>query len=75
MATIYVRNGNNELVPVGSGSGSGVNFTVDETLKLTDDGVLSVNTTDVLESDNTLPITSAGVHATVGNIEILLKTI
>ena len=39
------------------------------------DGVLSVNTTDQMEQDNTLPITSAGVYATVGNIEVLLKTI
>jgi hypothetical protein len=57
-----------------NGSG-GVNFTVDKTLTLSDDGVLSVNTTDAMESDNTLPITSAGVSAAVGNIEILLKTI
>ena len=49
-------------------------FTTDETLIL-QDGVLSVNTTNEVEQDNTLPITSAGVHATVGNIEALLKTI
>lgn len=46
----------------------------DKTLTLKD-GVLSVNTTDQMEQDNTLPITSAGVFATVGNIEALLKTI
>jgi hypothetical protein len=39
------------------------------------DGALSVNTTNQMEQDNTLPITSAGVYATVGNIEALLKTI
>lgn len=49
-------------------------FKTNETLTLKD-GVLSVNTTDVMEEDNTLPITSAGVYATVGNIETLLKTI
>ena len=49
-------------------------FTTDETLSLKD-GVLSVNTTNNMEQDNTLPITSAGVYATVGNIEALLKTI
>lgn len=49
-------------------------FRTDETLNL-EDGVLSVNTTDLAEQDNTLPITSAGVYATVGNIEALLKTI
>ena len=45
-----------------------------ESLKVTE-GVLSVNTTNNMEQDNTLPITSAGVYATVGNIEALLKTI
>ena len=52
----------------------GVQFETDETLTLKD-GVLSVNTTDQMEQDNTLPMTSAGVYATVGNIEVLLKTI
>lgn len=52
----------------------GVEFKTDETLKL-ENGILSVNTTDKMEQDNTLPITSAGVYATVGNIEALLKTI
>ena len=46
----------------------------DATLTLKD-GVLSVNTTNEMERDNTLPITSAGVYTTVGNIEALLKTI
>lgn len=46
----------------------------DETLKM-ENGILSVNTTNQMEQDNTLPITSAGVYATVGNIEVLLKTI
>jgi hypothetical protein len=55
-------------------SGGNVDFRTDETLILKD-GVLSVNTTDSMEQDNTLPITSAGVFATVGNIEALLKTI
>ena len=51
-----------------------VEIQTDNTLTLKD-GVLSVNTTDQMEQDNTLPITSAGVYATVGNIEALLKTI
>lgn len=38
-------------------------------------GVLSVNTTEQMEQDNTLPMSSAGVYATVGNISQLLKTI
>lgn len=53
----------------------GVQFTTDETLNLSDQGVLSVNTAQEPDPDNTLPITSAAVAATVGNIEVLLKTI
>lgn len=53
---------------------TGVDFETDNTLTLKD-GILSVNTTNDMEQDNTLPITSAGVFATVGNIEALLKTI
>lgn len=52
----------------------GVDFTTDETLSLVN-GVLSVNRAFDLEADNTLPITSAAVYETVGNIEILLGTI
>ena len=52
----------------------GVQFTTDETLSLKD-GVLRVNTAQEPEPDNTLPITSAAVHTTVGNIEIILQTI
>jgi hypothetical protein len=50
-------------------------LTTDKTLTLSNDGRLSVNTTNDMEQDNTLPITSAGVFVTVGNIEALLKTI
>lgn len=55
-------------------NGPGTAFIPDETLTLRE-GVLSVNTAGVVEADNTLPITSAAVHTTVGNIEILLGTI
>lgn len=61
----------NDIEENGTG---GVNFETDESLKL-ENGILSVNTTNIMEQDNTLPITSAGVYATVGNIEVLLKTI
>lgn len=61
-----------ELVDIPEGGG--VDFKTDHTLKL-EKGILSVNTTNDMEQDNTLPITSAGVFATVGNIEALLKTI
>lgn len=57
-----------------NGTGGGVKFETDDTLVL-EDGILKVNTTNDMEQDNTLPITSAGVFATVGNIEALLKTI
>lgn len=53
----------------------GVHFTTDETLIMSEDGVLSVNTATEVDPDNTRPITSAAVHTTVGNIEILLSTI
>lgn len=49
-------------------------FDLDKTLTLKN-GTLSVNTTDDIEEDNSLPITSSAVYTTVGNIEILLKTI
>lgn len=49
-------------------------FITDETLTLKG-GVLSVNTAQEPDPDNTLPITSAAVATTVGNIEIILKTI
>ena len=55
-------------------NGGGTSFTTDETLRF-ENGVLGVNTTDEAEADNTLPITSAGVHTQLGNIEILLGTI
>lgn len=66
------ENGNVEITT--PDSGGNVDFQIGETLKL-ENGILSVNTTNDMEKDNTLPITSAGVFATVGNIEALLKTI
>lgn len=39
------------------------------------DGKLAVQVANEVEEDNTLPITAAAVHTTVGNIEILLSTI
>ena len=58
----------------GSGSGGNVDLDTDATLKV-ENGVLSVNTTNKMEQNNMLPITSAGVFAVVGNIEALLKTV
>lgn len=67
------ENGAAKWLPV-EASGGGVQFTTDETLSLKN-GVLSVNTAQEPEPDNTLPITSAAVHTAVGNIEIILQTI
>lgn len=67
----YARNAIKDLQEKMGESGK---FTVDETLTY-ENGVLSVNTADTVEEDNTLPITSAAVQTTVGNIEVLLKTI
>lgn len=49
--------------------------TLDNTTLKVESGVLKVNSTDYAEQDNAKPITSAGVHTIVGNIEILLETI
>ena len=58
----------------GEKGNDGTIFTPDETLSLKD-GVLSVNTAEEPDPNNTLPITSAAVAQTVGNIEKLLKII
>lgn len=67
-------NGNLGAQTIHTGEG-GTYFTPGNALELTEDGTLNVLTATDAESDNTLPITSAAVAATVGNIEILLKTI
>lgn len=55
---------------------SGAIFTsVGDNLTISEDGVLSVRTTNEAEADNTLPITSAGVHTQLGNVEILLAAL
>ena len=48
---------------------------VGENMKIDGNGVLSVDTANAAEEDNTRPITSAAVHTEIGNIEILLSTI
>ena len=49
--------------------------TVGKNLSITKDGVLSVDTTDSAEQDNTKPITSAGGNLVVGNINAILAII
>lgn len=61
-------------VPIASETVAGI-VRVGENLKISADGVLSVDTATAVEEDNTRPVTSAAVQTTVGNIEILLKTI
>lgn len=71
----------------GTGGGSGLTeipiasdkklggIKVGANLLIDDEGVLSVDTADIAEQDNTRPITSAAVHAELGNIEALLANI
>lgn len=56
------------------GTGSVGDFSTDETLKFEND-TLSVNTIDTVKEGSKLPITSGAVFTTVGNIEVLMKTI
>ena len=65
--------GNYWSTPSGSGGGG---YVIGHGLKLDpDSNTLSVDVATKVQADNTLPITSAAVQATVGNIEILLETI
>lgn len=48
---------------------------VGENLSIAKDGLLSVDTTNNAEEDNTKPMTSAGVYTQLGNINVLLEKI
>ena len=50
----------------------GQSFEIGDGLKL-ENNVLSVDTADVVEKDNTKPVTSAAVYTEIGNIEALLS--
>lgn len=50
-------------------------YKIGESLKIINEDTLEVNTVNQVEEDNTLPITSAAVYTTVGNIDALLQTI
>lgn len=52
----------------------GTIFEIGDGLKL-ENNVLSVDTADKVEQDNTKPVTSAAVHMEIGNIETLLQRI
>mgnify|MGYP003293308589 CR=1 FL=1 len=58
----------------GEGGGDVTSFKTDETLKFKN-GILSVNTANAVEENNTLPIASAAVFSEMASIEALLKTI
>lgn len=48
---------------------------VGENLKITTEGILSVDVATEADPDNSKPITSAAVNTIVGNIDALLSTI
>lgn len=52
----------------------GNNLVAGENIEIVDN-VISVQTADSVEKDNTKPITSSAVYTEVGNINILLQTI
>lgn len=59
-------------IPIASANKLG-GIKVGANLLIDGDGVLSVDTADIAEQDNTRPITSAAVHTVVGNIDALLQ--
>lgn len=59
---------------VGRISAGGMLYQIGEGLKL-EGRVLSVDTADRVEQDNTKPVTSAAVHVEIGNIEALLAAL
>lgn len=67
------EDGNIWTYPSGSGGSA---YTIGAGLKLDpESNILSVDTAEIVEQDNTRPVTSAAVYTTVGNIDALLATI
>ena len=59
-----------------AGGGSGGGYNIGPGLKLdAETNTLSVDTAEIVEKDNTKPVTSAAVFTEVGNINALLATI
>lgn len=59
-----------------SGGGTGGGYNIGDGLKLdAETNTLSVDTAELVEKDNTKPVTSAAVYTEVGNINALLATI
>lgn len=48
---------------------------VGENLKITPEGVLSVDMAENISGDNTKPVSAAKVYTEIGNIDVLLGTI
>lgn len=71
---IYITNDGKYNFPVATDKVLG-GIIVGQNLKINDLGVLSVDTIDDVEQDNTKPITSNAVYTTVGNINALLEQI
>lgn len=63
-------------VSVRAGGGTGGGYNIGSGLKLdAKTNTLSVDTAEIVEKDNTKPVTSAAVYTEVGNINALLATI
>ena len=58
----------------GSSGGGAVPYKIGDGLKVAE-GTLMVDTADVVEEDNTRPVTSAAVYVELGNVEALLANI
>lgn len=58
----------------GSSGGGAVPYKIGDGLKVVE-GTLMVDTANVVEEDNTRPVTSAAVHVQIGNIEALLAAL
>lgn len=56
------------------GSGGGISYQIGSGLKV-EGGILSIDTADQVEEDNTRPVTSAAVFMEIGNIEALLHNL
>ena len=61
-------------MPSRGDAAEGAIYTPGENISI-ENNIISVLTTDDVEEDNTKPITSAGVHVQIGNIQVLLDTI
>ena len=59
---------------LGGTAGGGIPYQIGAGLKV-EENVLMVDTANVVEEDNTKPVTSAAVYVEIGNIEALLASL